>query len=77
VFGRTLRRIVPVANFRGELPLSEEQHKEWALLDTFDWLSPEYDNPQTVSAARAMIEKAGMKQIEVLQAGHLVARGVR
>lgn len=77
VVGRTLRRIVPVANFRGELPLTAEQHKEWALLDTFDWLSPEYDNPQTVRAARAMIEKAGMTQIEVLQAGHLVARGVR
>ena len=77
VVGKTLRRIVPVANFRGELPLSPQQHKEWALLDTFDWLSPEYDNPQTVEAAREMIERAGMKQIEVLMAGHLVARGVR
>jgi 2-polyprenyl-3-methyl-5-hydroxy-6-metoxy-1,4-benzoquinol methylase len=77
VVGRTLRRIIPVANFKGEFELTPEQHREWALLDTFDWLSPEYDNPQSKKSAREMIEKAGMKEIEVLQAGHLVARGVR
>ena len=77
VVGRTLRSIVPVANFKGELDLTPEQQREWALLDTFDWLSPEYDNPQSQRSAREMIEKAGMKQIEVLKAGHLVARGVR
>ena len=47
------------------------------MLDTFDWLSPQYDNPQTRAAALAMIERAGMQQVEVLKAGHLVARGVR
>lgn len=75
--GRTLRRIIPVANFKGDFELTPDQHREWALLDTFDWLSPEYDSPQSQRSAREMIEAAGMTQIEVLRAGHLVARGVR
>lgn len=77
VAGKTLRRIVPVANFKGLLPLSPTQRREWALLDTFDWLSPEYDNPQSEESARTMIEKSGLNNIEVVRAGHLVARGVR
>ena len=75
--GKQLRRMFPVANYSGLLPLSRDQVREWALLDTFDWLSPEYDNPQSETSARAMIEQAGMRSIEVLKAGHLVARGVR
>ena len=74
-FGKLLKRAVPVANYDGILPLTEVQLREWALLDTFDWLSPEYDNPQTPLSARAYMEKAGMEDIEVLKAGHLVARG--
>lgn len=44
VVGRQLKRIVPVANYVDSLPLSYKQQVEWALLDTFDWLSPTYDN---------------------------------
>ena len=43
--GPFLKRLMPVANYRGILPLSDQQLQEWALLDTFDWLSPEFDNP--------------------------------
>lgn len=75
VFGRILRRIVPVANYEGVLPLSEEQLYEWALLDTFDWLSPAYDNPQTVSTVRKWLTDAGLQEEYVGKAGHLVARG--
>ena len=45
--GRLLRRMIPVANYTGILPLSREQIREWAILDTFDWLSPTFDNPRT------------------------------
>jgi 2-polyprenyl-3-methyl-5-hydroxy-6-metoxy-1,4-benzoquinol methylase/uncharacterized protein YbaR (Trm112 family) len=64
VLGRLLRRMVPVANYTGMLPLSKQQIREWALLDTFDWLSPAYEHAQT-------------PQTEVLHAGHLVGRGRR
>jgi 2-polyprenyl-3-methyl-5-hydroxy-6-metoxy-1,4-benzoquinol methylase len=75
VVGRLLKRIVPVANYSGILPLSEEQLLEWALLDTFDWLSPKYDNPQTSATVQDWLEVAGCTNIEVLKAGHLVGRG--
>jgi SAM-dependent methyltransferase len=75
VVGRTLRRLVPVANHEGILPLSPAQLREWALLDTFDWLAPEYDNPQTAPTVRSWLEEAGLVEGEVLKAGHLTARG--
>lgn len=73
--GKFLKRLVPVANYEGILPLTEMQLHEWALLDTFDWLSPAYDNPQTFETARRWLENANLVDIEVLRAGHLVGRG--
>ena len=75
VVGRIIHRAVPVVNYYGIYPLSKQQHLEWSLLDTFDWLAPQYDNPQTRNTARLWMEKANFHNIEVLKAGHLVARG--
>lgn len=73
--GKFLRRLVPIANYQGILPLTETQLDEWAMLDTFDWLSPAYDNPQTEQTARIWLEQAGLRDVEVLKVGHLVGRG--
>ena len=75
VVGKVINRAVPVVNYYGIYPLSKQQHLEWSLLDTFDWLAPQYDNPQTRSTARLWMEKADLHNIEVLKAGHIVARG--
>jgi len=75
VLGGALKRLIPVVNYYGILPLDHRQQKEWSLLDTFDWLSPAYDHPQTATTAREWMEWAGMHGVEVLKAGHLVARG--
>jgi len=75
VVGKFLKRIIPVANYEGILPLTEKQLYEWALLDTFDWLSPAYDNPQTMKSARGYMGYAGLRSIEIIRVGHLVARG--
>lgn len=75
LIGRALKRIVPVADYTGVFPLSEQQLREWALLDTFDMLAPAYDNPQTVATVRQWMQRAGLVDIEVLHAAHLVARG--
>lgn len=75
--GPALKRLVPVANDDDNLPLSNRQLREWSLLDTFDWLAPAYDNPQTPTTARRWMEEARMKQIEVFRAGHLVARATK
>jgi 2-polyprenyl-3-methyl-5-hydroxy-6-metoxy-1,4-benzoquinol methylase/uncharacterized protein YbaR (Trm112 family) len=73
--GRALKRIVPVINYHGELPLSSEQHQEWSLLDTFDVLAPKYDQPQTAATARRWMEAAGMKDVEAFRSGLVIARG--
>jgi 2-polyprenyl-3-methyl-5-hydroxy-6-metoxy-1,4-benzoquinol methylase len=75
VAGSGLRRAVPVANYTGILPLTEKQHLEWSLLDTFDWLAPQFDNPQTRATVKRWLEDAGMVDVEVLLAGHLTGRG--
>ena len=62
--GRYLRKLVPVANYTGLLPLSEKQLEEWALLDTFDWLSPRYDQPQTFETVSRWLGEAGCKDIQ-------------
>lgn len=75
IAGLFLKRLVPVANYKGILPLSNKQLQEWALLDTFDWLAPEFDNPQTATTVRDWLQQAGLEEIEVLKAVHLVGRG--
>jgi SAM-dependent methyltransferase len=47
--GKQLRRLVPVADYRGNLPLSDDQLREWALMDTHDALITRYTYPQAWS----------------------------
>ena len=75
VVGQVLRRMVPVANYEGIYPLTEQQLREFAVLDTFDWLSPAYDRPQTPKALLSWLREAGLQEIEVLKVAHLVGRG--
>lgn len=75
ILGGVLKRLVPVVNYYGILPLDDKQQKEWSLLDTFDWFSPAYDQPQTLETAREWMEQSDMLVVDVLKAGHLVARG--
>jgi SAM-dependent methyltransferase len=75
VIGRKLRRLLPVSNYDGILPLTREQVREWAVLDTYDMLSPVYDQPQTETTVRQWLTEAGLREVEVLRPGHLVGRG--
>jgi 2-polyprenyl-3-methyl-5-hydroxy-6-metoxy-1,4-benzoquinol methylase len=75
LMGRWLKRLIPIADYTGIYPLNARQLQEWALLDTFDMLAPEYDNPQTASQVRRWFEAAGLVEVNVFHAGHLVARG--
>ena len=77
VAGKALKRLLPIADYTGVYPLSAEQLEEWALLDTFDMLAPEYDSPQSASTVRGWFESAGLADVEVFHGGHLVGRGRR
>ena len=73
--GRALKRIMPVADYTGRFPLSEQQLNEWALLDTFDMLAPTYNNPQTAKTIQCWSDEAGLLEVVVGHWGHLVGRG--
>ncbi|MEW5858710.1 MAG: methyltransferase domain-containing protein [Cyanobacteriota bacterium] len=73
--GNLLKRFIPVANYEGIYPLNEEQLHEWAVLDTFDMLSPTYDNPQTPQTLHSWLTGVGLEEIEVGKFAHLVGRG--
>ena len=75
LIGVAITRLVPVANYTGVFPLSDEQLTEWALLDTFDMMSPTYDNPQSENNVRYFFQSSGLIDIEVFHASHLVGRG--
>ncbi len=75
IIGRMLRRLVPVANYDGVFSLNEQQLHEWAVLDTFDWFSPTYDQPQTPQVLSAWLAESGFEDIQVMKIDHLVGRG--
>lgn len=58
---RRLTRFLPLVDIAGTFPpdLTQEQRREWALLDTFDMFSPAYDNPQRTRTVVNMFERAG------------------
>ena len=73
--GIAVKRLVPVADYTGVFPLSSEQLEEWALLDTFDMMSPTYDNPQSAKTVKYFFQSSGLIDIKVFHASHLVGRG--
>ncbi len=78
-----LTRFLPVADLR-YMPrsLSTEEAREWAVLDTFDMFSPEYDHPQRVEAVAGMFRRAGARvtfagYVDVAGAQAAVVRAIR
>lgn len=47
VLGKAFNFVIPIANYVGEESLTSKQRYDWAVLDTFDMLAPEFDQPRT------------------------------
>ncbi|MFL6730140.1 MAG: methyltransferase domain-containing protein [Sphingomicrobium sp.] len=62
-----LTRFLPLVDIAATLPadLSPAELREWAILDTFDMFSPEFDSPQRTSAVVAMFDRAGAQVTHV------------
>jgi len=75
IVGRRLRYAIPVANHEPDFPLSPEQVREWALLNTYDMLAPAHDHPQTPATLRSWFDEAHLQDVEVFRRGHLIGRG--
>lgn len=63
VLGPLFVFMIPVANYVNEPRLTRSQRYDWAILDTFDMLSPEYDQPQTEGEVTQMFAAEGLKKI--------------
>lgn len=76
ILGRAGARLLPIAEY-SHLGFSPEVNRDWAILDTFDMLSPEFDQPQSVATVRSWFEAEGFRNIEVFRGPNgVVARGV-
>jgi SAM-dependent methyltransferase len=63
--GRHINWSLFVADFSNNYPLTNEIAKEWAILDTFDRLSPYYDFPQTLKTVQNWFIEAKFQDIDV------------
>lgn len=64
--GRHLNWMLLVADYHGILNLPEEKLKEWAVLDTFDMLSPAHDHPQDLATVQGWLKDSPLKNTEAL-----------
>jgi len=64
--GRLFMFMIPVANYVHERSLTRKQRYEWAILDTFDMLSPQYDQPRTKEEIEQALSSSGIVDIERL-----------
>ena len=67
---RIVPAVVPCWNYSGMLPVSTEQIEIWAILDTFDALTPAYDSPQSAESVQSWFEEAELSAIEVTAGGN-------
>jgi SAM-dependent methyltransferase len=75
---RILSWFLLIADYRGVYPLPDPIQKEWAILDSFDMLSPAYDFPQTVESVRSWYDEAALVDVEVgLGFNGVYGRGAR
>ena len=58
--GRAFIFAIPIANYVDEPQLSKKQRYDWAILDTFDMLSPFYDQPMTEAEVMVPLRDSGM-----------------
>ena len=73
--GKAFMFAIPVANYVHETQLTRDQRYAWAILDTFDMLSPQFDQPQTERQASAALRVGGIVDIRRLPNAGLNLKG--
>ena len=62
---------VPIKDYRGARPgFTEEQLVEYSILDTFDMLAPEYDQPKSRGTMRRWCKEAGLTDVHIQVGGN-------
>jgi 2-polyprenyl-3-methyl-5-hydroxy-6-metoxy-1,4-benzoquinol methylase len=60
LLGKVFMFTIPIANYVHEKQLDRGQRYAWAILDTFDMLSPYYDQPMTEAEASKALDDGGI-----------------
>lgn len=68
-FSKMLSLLMGTADYRGLYAMRPEVMKEWCLLDTFDKLSPAYDNPQRIEDVQRWVKAGDVTSFDV-RPGH-------
>lgn len=58
--GKAFMFAIPIANYVHETQLDREQRYAWAIMDTFDMLSPYYDQPMSEGEAATALKQEGV-----------------
>jgi len=62
--GKIVMRMLPVASaYLQEVPLSDDDFREWVRLDTFDMYSPAHDHPQKFATVASWLSEVGFTDI--------------
>lgn len=76
--GNYLTRLVPVANHRHIGLTDTETLRTWSVLDTFDWLSPQFERPQPRRRLERWCRDLGLSEFTVERIrGLYVVRGTK
>jgi ubiquinone/menaquinone biosynthesis C-methylase UbiE/uncharacterized protein YbaR (Trm112 family) len=75
--GRLFMFAIPVANYVHERSLTTRQRYDWAILDTFDMLSPQYDQPRTQQEVEEALSAAGVVEVKRLPGAGVSIVGVK
>ena len=65
LWGNWINWLLLIQDYRGIYELPDELLREWAVLDSFDALSPAYDQPQQLETVRRWFEQAGLAEVDV------------
>jgi uncharacterized protein YbaR (Trm112 family)/2-polyprenyl-3-methyl-5-hydroxy-6-metoxy-1,4-benzoquinol methylase len=69
LLGKAFMFTIPIANYVHDEQLTRDQRYAWAILDTFDMLSPYYDQPMTETEAATALKSAGVTAKRTSQRG--------
>lgn len=75
--GKIFKLFIPFANYTNQSSFTWRQRYEWAILDTFDMLSPAYDFPQVQSDVEKYLQQAGMSDLKRLSNPGINITGIK
>ena len=63
--GPSLNWKLLIADYRGKFDLSEENLRDWAILNTFDMLSPKYEYPQFPKTIHDWFRNTDLRDVDI------------